>query len=469
MNYIDLFAGAGGFSIGFKNAGFNLLYANEFDAHACNTYRNNLVKLGEDPNKMIEGPIEDLYKLINKKKISLTNKENIHENSNVKLSYKRSKKILEDNVHVDLQNKNVDLIIGGPPCQGFSNAGRAKKPSTMREALDFVDDPRNQLFKYFLGFVDFYNPKVVIIENVKGIKASADYKHLIETSLEQTGKGYVTFSKVLMASNFGVPQHRERIFFIGIRSDIDGGDEFMYYLNNILSYHQESYPTVKEAIEDLPIIVSNPKPKNHELKNEIPIGSKGSFGEMTSSKPYTSLIPKISEYNKRIGLFKGKYIKPRKLFNHKVRYNNEHDLEIYKLIKPGIYLDHPENYEALKLCKYGTREVNGKVIIEGFKDKYFKLHPDKPSRTIVAHLQMDNNGFIHYGDIPRGISVREAARLQSFPDWYEFKGPLSFQFKQIGNAVPPLLAYKLATLMITFLQEGVSSLLDKYAQKELFE
>lgn len=93
-------------------------------------------------------------------------------------------------------------------------------------------------------------------------------------------------------------------------------------------------------------------------------------------------------------------------------------------MKPGKYIDHPENYEALKLCKYGTKKVNGKVIIEGFADKYYKLHPEKPSRTIVAHLQMDNNGYIHYGLIPRGISVREAARIQSFPDWFKFEGPL---------------------------------------------
>ena len=84
-----------------------------------------------------------------------------------------------------------------------------------------------------------------------------------------------------------------------------------------------------------------------------------------------------------------------------------------------------------------------KYSTEGFNDKYFKLPPDKPSRTIVAHLQMDNNGYVHYGDIPRGISPREAARIQSFPDWYEFKEFRTKQFKQIGNAVPPLLAKKL--------------------------
>jgi len=88
---------------------------------------------------------------------------------------------------------------------------------------------------------------------------------------------------------------------------------------------------------------------------------------------------------------------------------------------PGKYIDHPDNYEALKLCKYGTEEVDGKVIINGFADKYFKLHPEKPSRTIVAHLKNDNNGYIHYGITPRGISAREAARIQSFPDWISLK------------------------------------------------
>ena len=137
-------------------------------------------------------------------------------------------------------------------------------------------------------------------------------------------------------------------------------------------------------------------------------------------------------------------------------------------MKPGKYIDHPENYEALKLCKYGTTEVEGKVTISGFVDKYYKLHPEKPSRTIVAHLKNDNNGYIHYGSTPRGISVREAARIQSFPDWYKFEGPLGYQFKQIGNAVPPMLSYKIAKMLTCFLKDGLNNFLDKYQNKVLF-
>jgi DNA (cytosine-5)-methyltransferase 1 len=137
-------------------------------------------------------------------------------------------------------------------------------------------------------------------------------------------------------------------------------------------------------------------------------------------------------------------------------------------MKPGKYINHPDNYEALKLCKYGTKLVDGKVTIDGFADKYYKLHPEKPSRTIVAHLKNDNNGYIHYGIAPRGISVREAARIQSFPDWYRFTGPLSFQFKQIGNAVPPMLSFKLAKILTSFLNDGLNGFLDKYQNKTLF-
>ena len=124
---------------------------------------------------------------------------------------------------------------------------------------------------------------------------------------------------------------------------------------------------------------------------------------------------------------------------------------IYKKIIAGKRLQHPDNSEVKKLVKYSTNS---------FSDKYHKLDPNQPSRTIVAHLKNDNNGYIHYGKIPRGITPREAARIQSFPDWFFFEGPLTMQYEQIGNAVPPLIGRFFGKLFKTFLEEGLDTTIE---------
>ena len=120
-----------------------------------------------------------------------------------------------------------------------------------------------------------------------------------------------------------------------------------------------------------------------------------------------------------------------------------------------------DNFDAVQIIPYGTKKVKGVMQYQSsFVDKYFKLDPSKPSKTITAHLLRDNNGFIHYGKTPRGISVRESARIQSFPDWYQFTGPLTNQFKQIGNAVPPLVAEAFGKIFYTFLKQGFDSVME---------
>ena len=375
MKYVDLFCGAGGLSLGFKNAGLELVFANEFDSHACNTYRKNLDFLGDDPDKMIEGPIEELHQILSleKQEIIFSNSK-IHDSGVNKSSYKKAKSVDENQIKQALKTDQVDFVIGGPPCQGFSNAGRGKKSASTKNYKEYIDDPRNHLFKYFLGFVSRFNPKIVLIENVKGLSSSSNYKNIIQNSLENTGNGYISLSKVLNSADFGVPQSRERIFFIGVRKDLSEADEFIFWLNNLLTYHKEEIVTTRDAIEDLPQIISNPKPLNTKTQDEIPIGKEGSFGETISSKNYDELIINRSKYVNSINKFNNQNIFPNKLYNHKTRFNNKEDLKIYSLMKVGKYIDHPDNYEALKLCKYGTQEIDGKVTISGFADKYYKLH-----------------------------------------------------------------------------------------------
>ena len=446
MNFVDLFAGAGGMSIGFKRAGYNHIFANEIDPHASYTLSKN------NPNdKIITCSIERLIKKLginDIKKDYIKNSVNTGTRNNL---YKKSNDLSNSDIEFIKSIKNdVDIVIGGPPCQGFSNVARGKKKNYKKNLNDFIDDSRNHLFKYFLSFVKYFNSKYVLIENVRGITSTSNFVKNIEDSLNRIG--YESITLLLNAADFGIPQNRERVFFIGVRKDLVKNKKELNKLESIIYSYKKDQITLKESIDDLPQIKANPKKMNTKTENEIPIGDKNSFGENESSKPYDELITKKSEYVMNICKnYKNEIEYPEKLYNHKCRFNNDDDLKIFSLLKEGKTLISDENKEVLKLVKYdiGVGENTKKDSIS-FADKYFKLNPNKPSRTIVAHLSRDNNGYIHYGKNPRGISPREAARIQSFPDWYKFEGPFTFHYKQIGNAVPPLLAETIANAIKKF-------------------
>lgn len=452
-----MFSGAGGLSLGIKKAGGTLLYSNEMDLHAANTQKHNLKFLKEDERKVITSSIEDLHNEVIGKNINVEYRsETVHSHKSMTDSYKQTLQATPFQINLIKNVTDVDLVVGGPPCQGFSNVARGKKKSFKDSKHSFVDDPRNQLFKYFLDFVEFHSPKLVLIENVKGIKSAKDYLNLIMTSLEKTKPGYIVRYDVNNASNFSVPQNRERVFVLGIRKDIQDAERLSFYFPQILeSFKKLPQYVLKDAISDLPKIRSNPKKNNADIIHEIEIGKKRSWGEDISTKKYSELIKQQQPYSKLINQYKGKQLKPKKLYNHKCRFNNDLDLEVYALMKPGKYLNSDENFDAIQIIPYGTEEINGVMkYTSSFVDKYFKLDPKKPSKTITAHLLRDNNGYIHYGKIPRGISIREAARIQSFPDWFQFTGPFGNQYKQIGNAVPPLLAEAYGKIFYTFLNYG---------------
>ena len=349
----------------------------------------------------------------------------------------------------------VDLIVGGPPCQGFSIAARGAKSSLKSDNTNFIDDPRNQLFKYFLEFVEYYNPKIVLIENVKGLLSAPGYLEAMIDSLKKTGIGYKSDYSLIDCSKFGVPQKRERVFIVGIRKDIKDSDSFIFNYKLNINQINSKTTTLIEAIGDLPSVRSNPKKLNVKEKTEIPIGNPGSFGENISSKSYSSLIKDELKYVERINKFGTAKIPVDYLYNHKARFNNDDDLEIYKNLKEGLTLMNSKNEKARNLVKYK---------LDSFSEKYYKLDPNKPSRTIVAHLGTDTNGYVHYGKTPRGLTPREAARIQSFPDWYEFKGAFTKQYEQIGNAVPPLIGRFFGGWLKSFLEGGYDKSL-KYISK----
>lgn len=455
---MDLFCGAGGFSLGFGDAGFELLLANDIWGHALDTFKYNLkVSHPDTPQHcIVEESITDLYKHLGQSDvieqqlgdISITPKKEVEQRTKAEKiagtnqdSYKHLREI-----------KEIDVLIGGPPCQGFSMIGRSKRGSKDDRAQGFIDDPRNQLFKYYLKFVERYNPKIVVIENVKGLASAAKYRDVIEESLSITGNKYDVSSEILNAADFGVPQNRERIFFIGVRNDLIDKFTAKSILTDLSNLMVESQINLSSGLKGLPPIIANPKPNNYKEDAEIPIGNSKSFGENTSKKTYRELVESTS-YSKLINSFRGKQIIPDFLFNHKARYHNERDLFIYQNLVAGKYLNDPSNEKALSKVTYGTYvDEEGKVRIKGFADKYFKLNPETPSKTILAHLETDGNSYVHPGKKPRSISPREAARLQSFPDWYFFQNSTRAQFRQIGNAVAPLLARNLAQVINKKLQ-----------------
>lgn len=450
MNFIDLFCGAGGLSLGLQSAGLDCYCAIDGDTSAITTKKKNVLPHVQKNNNNFCCDIKDLHKRLFNKELEIEFQSDIvfSKKSKNKLQNTDLEKAFE--LLKDYKVGDVDLVVGGPPCQGFSNASRGKKKEIYK-VDEFIDDDRNILYKYFLDFVNYINPKFVLIENVSGLLSSKNYASLITKSLAATGLGYEVNVVSLDASMYKVAQARNRVFFFGFRKDLRQSFKNSFYLENLLlKKSSNKIYSVRDAIDDLPSIKSNPKKNNYSVDSEIEFGNEQSFGAEVSRESYSQLV-KITDYNHEINLFRGQYIKPNNLYNHKARFNNKEDLKIYSLLSPGRYLDHPENKEALALCRYDTTYTNkdGKEV-KSFQDKYFKIDPNKPSRTIVAHLQMDTNGYVHYGDIPRGITPREAARLQSFPDWYRFYGSFTSQYRQIGNAVPPLLGKVLGELFISF-------------------
>lgn len=356
---IDLFCGAGGLSLGFEMAGFDVLAGIEIDSEFLKTYKNshkNTLDILGDINRI------DLIEHLKEKNIDIS---------------------------------HMDLVIGGPPCQGFSTVGNR-----------MIDDERNLLVKEFVRIVSNINPKMFVMENVSGLSSMRNgLGDLIKDELFQLFDdiGYNTSSKVLLATDYGVPQLRKRIFFVGMRKDFEYNFQFpkpSHFANNTLFASKDSsYLTVHDAISDLPPIKCN------------------EFSDTYLSEP-------LNEYQKNLreGCVK--------LLNHKAPKHSNIVLDRIKNIpQGGNHSDLPEN---LKLKR-------------GYSNIYGKLHEKKPADTITGNCGCASapGKFIHPNAL-RVLTVREASRLQSFPDYVEFFGSVSKQYKQVGNAVPPLLAKSLA-------------------------
>ena len=404
LTFIDLFAGCGGLSEGFIMSGkYDALAHVEWEIPMVRTLRSRLEKKWNHSN-------EDAFKRVLHFDIQKTD-ELINGNwgeEAIKIFGKTNHKAVIDKGLKGLVGKRkVDLVIGGPPCQAYSVAGRAQDKNSMK------DDYRNYLFESFTKVVEEFQPSVFVFENVPGIlSACPGDKKVTERIFEYFDEhGYdikrpeELKSVVQSASDFGVAQKRNRVIIVGIRRDSKTEDF--------------NLKTIYSAID--------------RQKIKTPTTLRQTISHLPKFKPSKEIVKINGRKFSHVPVNKDEVIEE----NHKPRFHNDRDVKVF------------EEWVLKNMNKRPMDEriqfYNSLLGKSSKHAKYRNLEWDKPSQTIVAHLYKDGLMFIHPdADQARSITVKEAALIQSFPDDFEFTESMGYNYKMIGNAVPPLMAKKIA-------------------------
>lgn len=444
MKYVDLFAGCGGLSLGLERAGFELVLAVEKSEMAAETFYHNFIKTIDDEkfwHTYRESPLEDQF--------------------DHKVVAKELGELLENEFLMNkLKNSHIDLVVGGPPCQGFSLAGR-RNP----------EDVRNKLPWQYLEFVEKISPKAVVIENVVGMSRGFK-KHnkdapfdQLQQALRETGEGYVVQPIHVNAMHFGVPEHRPRLMIVALRKDIAEKKK-------IHSTEALWYSNFKELTQEIPALAPKPTIKTSELRTlRDAISDLSPMADSNISKNATSFLKDMRSASK--WKLKSKHTKipnqnrSKHLEKTTERFRLYQYLRVEGLASNTLNIPAKETPEVARdrlhvlysnatMPAYspdGTllaRDINELIqltfTLKTKKHSQRSLDWDKPSPTVVT-LPDD---YIHPSE-PRIFTVRELARVQSFPDAFEFKSKETTgsdrrkfevpQYSQVGNAVAPLLAY----------------------------
>lgn len=379
ITYIDLFCGCGGFSLGLERAGMTGLAALDFNKEAIEVFRKNLPQVPH----VLEA---DITKLTARK--------------------------LAAKIGVD----SVDVIVGGPPCQGFSTVRQADGAN---HGTRLIEDSRRHLYQDFLKYVAFFKPKVFVMENVLGIRSASGGEYFTRVQREARSIGYRVHAQVEDCIELGIPQKRRRQLFIGTRTDLPD-----YFRPEIKPAPRASHTaSLWDAIGDLQPLRA---------------------GEGIESCSYD-----MDRRNAHVAKFGGDYLykvlevsKADTLTAHRARPHSARDLRDFALLKEG-----ENSKEAME------RGVKFEFPYdkENFKDRYTRQHRKEPCSTIVAHLSKDGLMFIHPTQ-NRSLTPREAARIQSFPDWFEFPIARTHQFRVIGNAVPPLVSEAIGLAVKSYIE-----------------
>ncbi|HEM2806017.1 TPA: DNA cytosine methyltransferase [Streptococcus suis] len=401
INIIDLFSGAGGLTEGFRTSDYNILGHVEKEPAASQT-----LMLREIYHYLKSNDRSFLYRDFMNKRISKD-----------ELFSKVPSSILEKTINLEINDENleiifqyfdkflgtVDGIIGGPPCQAYSTIGRA------RNARKKNSDERIYLYKYYIKFLERYSPKFFVFENVKGLlsfKDSDGESLLSKMEAEFLEAGYSLEYRVLNTKDYGVPQSRERLIIFGVQEKYKKITSIFFEL---LEKSTEPEVTTQRALSDLPFLNAGEE-KNFYVSNGNDYIKK--YFKQDADFPLTQNI---------------------------ARKNNKNDLKIYSIVAAAKKEGKNIRYDEL------DKKLQTHSHTDKFLDRFKALSWESPSHTIVAHIAKDGHHYIH-PDINqnRSITVREAARLQGFPDSYYFLDSRTSAFVQIGNAVPPIFSQKLA-------------------------
>lgn len=377
---LDLFCGAGGMSLGFKNAGCKILGGIDQNKYAVETHHQNF------PNSKLILKAQDICQI---KKLD----------------------------KLGLEVGEVDIVIGGPPCQVFSRVGIGKMKDL---GQDIEADPRNFLYKQFVRFVRHYQPLCFVMENVDNLANKDEVLYNIckeFKSKKQGNPGYRVEYRVLDASKYGVPQKRLRLFIIGVRNDLAIDPPFPVK-------EKKKLVSVGQAIQDLPELdplvmplkVKSSGPKQKDREQAYKCDPQNSYQKLMRKRQKSE-----------VGVW-----------NHLCRSHNDKDIEIFGMLSQG------QKYKDLPRHMMRYRD-------DIFDDKYKRLIWDEPSWTLTAHMKKDGLAYIHPLQT-RSISVREAARIQSFSDDFIFHAPMTRMFELVGNSVPPLLAQAVAEPVVKLLR-----------------
>lgn len=382
---VSLFSGAGGFCEGARLAGWKIACAVETDMRACTTYAANFTDV-----PLYRGDIA---------RFLLDGEAGMPLGAN------------------GLAQRRIDVVYGGPPCQGFSQIG-PRNP----------DDPRNRLYEEFVRVVETLKPRAFVLENVPNMMAMdrGRFKERIFEAFRQAG--YSVAAITVMASEFGVPQHRRRTFIFGLDEEEGVGGRIAGRVQTLMdTLKTAKRVTVREAIGDLPEEVSmDDGPLAYPAKAGSGCSGFQEFARLDCDHPMLSTARK-----------RGQGPGVEALHNHHTKGMGARRRKIVAALKPGARGD------ALPSSLWSGKRGH----------KWRRLDPDKPSYTILAQMHRDLSEWIH-PEHDRWITVREAARLQSFHDGFVFHGSESQQLKQVGNAVPPLMGWAAAQTVTKLLEEG---------------
>ena len=463
---LDLFAGAGGLSLGFQTAGFQITAGVEIDPRAAKTHAINLFSHLSEPLQSLHAQSRDI---------------NVIE----------PRDFLEE-IGSKNPKDSIDVIIGGPPCQAYTRAGRAKLREIAKHPEAYLQDPRGNLYLHFLNYVRELQPVAILMENVPEALNYGGHNIAEEICEVLDELGYECGYSILNSSHYGVPQLRDRMFLLALAEEINNEIKFPVPTNWIeipIGYHNGR----KSFLKPLQLKI---------WENSTDTGAKY-FKK--PPQPNTELPPAITASEALIDLppLKAMELYEKGFLDHNVQsmdrifdYPENQEISNYGLLMRGwpgfesieginghVIRRLPRDFRIFARMNSGDeypqaqqhaisifeeeillRRANGEIIEEGsqtyeeirkafvppydpdkFPNRWRKLDPDQPSRTVMAHLSKDGYTHIHYdSDQARTISPREAARLQSFPDGFVFSNSMQSAMRQIGNAVPPLLGYHLA-------------------------